>query len=551
MIVLGLIGRPDEPECHDAAACLLIDGRVVGAIEQERLSRRRHAPGEGPEPAARVLLARHGIAPAEVDAIGYAWAPEPLDVAAPRDYVERECTATSAFTETILPTLGPQLQQREIAFFDHHRCHAAHAYFLNAHPQAAILVVDGWGGDGSTSLYRAAGGELTLLERYRAHASLGVFYESAAYYAGLGWDAPGKLMGLSSYGTSSGQRFISFDPAAGAFETAAGGPVNSAPEWLELFERSAFPYRCAAPGVFDYLTFAADAQATVEDCALGLVERLCRLCDGRTLLLGGGVALNAQMNRKLVAAGTHDVVSSTVAPNDAGAAIGAAFLAEQAFGAGPSILPPGGAPPIFLGPPLDAADIEAAVRAAGVAATTPSDIAADTAQALERGEIVAWFEGASEFGPRALGARSLLASPARRESLDRLNAIKGRAPWRPSALSLLPSGFDALGIEPPVAGLTEYMLCTHAVGREHEASVLAGVHVDHTTRAQCVGAEQGIFAALLAALERSTGAAAVVNTSLNTGGRPMVFTPLDALTLWQQTPDVERLVLPPYVVTRR
>lgn len=524
---------------------------MAGALEQERLSRRRHAPGEGPEDAARALLSSHGLDPAEVDAVGYGWSDAPLPPGARPADGERAPVATAALTDAILPALGAELGCREIAFFDHHRCHAAHSYFLNPHPRADVLVVDGWGGDGSVSLYRADEGELTLLERYGQSASLGIFYEAAAYYAGLGWDAAGKLMGLSSYAPPGERRFVAFDAGAGSFHSTGSDDTTTAAGWLEIFERTAFPYCACSANTFDYLRFAADAQATVEECGLALTQRLHALSGAPALLLGGGVTLNAHMNRRLALAGIYASVASTVAPHDAGAAVGAALLAAQAQGDRVTPLAPGTAAPIFLGPAVPAADVEAALAYAGTEVRAPDDLVACAAQALARGELVAWFEGPSEFGPRALGARSLLANAGDRDNLHRLNRVKGRAPWRPSALSLEPRAFAALDVEPAVAGLTEYMLCTHRVGGAHQRRVRAGVHVDGTTRAQCLAGGPPAFAALLGALgEGSAGAGAVVNTSLNTGGRPMVLTPADAVALWRETPEIELLVMPPYAAAR-
>lgn len=551
MIALGLIGRPDVPECHDGAACLVIDGTVIGALEVERLSRRRHAPGEGPEAAARVLLSSHGISPHEVAAVGYGWA----DAQAPDDdqLSEETAVATAALTETILPSLGRELGCREIVFYDHHRCHAAHSYFLNEFPRADVLVIDGWGGDGSVSLYRAEDGDLQLLERYGEALSLGIFYETAAAYAGLGWNSAGKLMGLSSYAAPSERRFISFDASRGGFSTGFRGDTSSAGGWSEIFMRTAFPFCAGSANTFDYVRLAADVQATIEDCGVALVRRLHALSGSRALLLGGGVTLNAHMNRAIARSGIYAAVASTVAPHDAGAAVGAGLLAARQAGDRVAPLAPGSAPPIFLGPAVRLAEVEAALRAAGVDRETPDDLAAEVARSLSTGQLVAWFEGPSEFGPRALGARSLLAHPSRRTSLDRLNQVKGRAPWRPTALSLRADAFPDLLAEPPVAGLTEYMLCTHVVDEARQRDVQAGVHVDGTTRAQSVLNGPPAFSALLDQLRtgnQGDGVGAVVNTSLNTGGRPMVLTPAEAIKLWRDSPQIDRLVMPPYVVSR-
>jgi carbamoyltransferase len=283
--------------------------------------------------------------------------------------------------------------------------------------------------------------------------------------------------------------------------SANGSSVGGvALRWLYAFEDSVFPFRGRSTNVFDYAVFAADVQATLVECGLALAERL-HCCSGApALLLAGGGALNAHMNRDLAASGLWQAVAGTAAPHDAGAAVGAGFLAARLVGDQVKPRAPGTPPPIFLGPPVSGGDIEAALDRAGVDAGGRDDVFDVAATTLGRGGLVAWFEGSDEFGPRALGARSLLAPANTRDSLHRLNAVKGRAPWRPAALSLLPHAFAQLEIETPRDGLTEYMLCAHQVAPSSQREVSAGVHVDGTTRAQSVA--KGSLAQLLGGRSR-------------------------------------------------
>lgn len=561
MIVLGLIGRPDVPQCHDGAACLVIDGKVVGALEQERISRRRHAPGEGTEGAVLTLLDAYGVHPREIQVVGFAWA------YAPKGTVAEETTdipcgvhVSDHLTETILPTLASELGTREIIFFDHHLCHAASSYFLNPYEKADILVADGWGGDGSTSLFHVDQGRFRLLERYDKCWSLGMFYGAAAAYAKLGWWGAGKLMGLSSYGRASDMRFMTFDAASGSFSLdrrLRGDLVTGMNEeklgkqWLTAFEENIFPYTMSSANIFDYAPFAADVQLTVEEMGLALVARLRGLSGEDTLLLSGGVALNAHMNRRIAREGGYVRVSGTVAPNDGGTSFGAAMLAESLLGETPPPLPVEERP-MFFGPPVTTAAIEGALNRSGCAAVTmePNQLRAEVATAIGQGDVIAWFDGPNEFGPRALGARSLLASPRHRTTLDRINRVKGREAWRPAALSLTAEGFQTLDMEPPISGLSDYMLNMHLVGREQVARAPAGIHVDRTTRSQYVPESDAGFGALLSAVGEESGLPGVINTSLNVKGQPMMLTPDQAVELMAKCPDIDILVMPPYVVRR-
>ncbi|MEV0374399.1 carbamoyltransferase C-terminal domain-containing protein [Streptomyces sp. NPDC050636] len=561
MIVLGLVGRPDVPQCHDAAACLVIDGKVVGALEQERVSRRRHARGEGPEDAVRALLDAHGVHPSEVDAIGYAWADAPEGALMPETDIPCGVHVSDRLTATILPTLADKLGTQDIIFFDHHLCHAAQAYYLNPYPTADVLVADGWGGDGSTSLFHVDNGRFRLLERYDKCWSLGMMYGAASAYARLGWWGAGKLMGLSSYGRTSDLRFMTFDPQDASFRldgrlrgslTTARDWNRLGSQWLETYETSVFPFTPSSANAFDYAPFAADVQATVEELGLAITQRLRRLSGEDTLLLSGGVALNAHMNRRIALESGYAQVSGTVAPNDGGTVFGAAMLAEALLGKAPRPLSADEPPPIFFGPPVSTRVIEESLARQGVTARAldPEQLRKHTAESLSRGEVVAWFDGRSEFGPRALGARSLLASPRERSALDRLNRVKGREAWRPAALSLTADGFRRLGMEPPVNGLSDYMLCMHTVGDAEAPQAVAGVHVDRTTRGQYVPDDDNGFGALLAAVGDEAGLPAVINTSLNTKGEPMVLNPDQAVGLLTASQDIDQLIMPPYVVAR-
>jgi carbamoyltransferase len=561
MIVLGLIGRPDVSLCHDAAACLIVDGKVIGALEQERVSRRRYAPGEGPEGAVRTLLAAHGLHPSDIQAIGYAWQDVSTGVLEHGTDIPCGVQGSDQLTEAILPTLCSEMGTREIFFFDHHLCHAAQAYFLNPCDTADILVVDSSGGAGSTSLFHADQGRFRLLERYDNRWSLGAFYQAASAYATLSWSGAGKLMGLSSYGRPTGRRFMTFDPGKACFQLDGGlrGALTNGlswdwvgSAWLKAFEENVFPYTSSSVNTFDYAPFAADVQTTLEELSLGLTARLRHLSGEDTLLLAGGVVLNAHMNRRIARESGYRRVFGTVAPNDGGTAFGAALLAECVTGTIPRPLPGNDAQPIFFGPAVTTEAIETALGRHGVAAQmmAPDRLRARVAVALCAGEVVAWFNGPNEFGPRALGARSLLASPTHRTTLDRLNRVKGREPWRPAALSLTAAGFHALDMEPPVRGLSDYMLCTHRVSESRSHRAAAGVHVDGTSRAQYVPDDADCFGALLAAVGDESGLPGVINTSLNTRGQPMVLTPGQALELMVGTSEIEMLAMPPYLVRR-
>src|SRR5215217_594421 len=211
--ILGLIGRPDVKDCHDAAAALLRDGQVLVALEQERLSRRRHAFGESAAQAARSCLEEAGLTLDDVDYIAYGWL-EPLQQ--PGSTLEPEIVTSSELTPIILPpAVVPCRHAPLICFVRHHRAHMAASFHASGFAEAAGLILDGQGEDESISLWHGSGREMSKLRGYGVKSSLGMFYEAAAFYAGLGWDAAGKLMGLASYGSPDVEIDLAIDPGSG------------------------------------------------------------------------------------------------------------------------------------------------------------------------------------------------------------------------------------------------------------------------------------------------------------------------------------------------
>jgi carbamoyltransferase len=353
---------------------------------------------------------------------------------------------------------------------------------------------------------------------------------------------------------------MTFDPTDGEFRldptlqgVPAGGltPARLAHQWVDIFEASVFPYVAEGGNTFDYATFAADVQATLEEIGLALARWLRRRSAEETLLVAGGVALNAHLNRLLSRDAGYHTVASTTAPHDGGAAIGAGLLAAALLGEPVRRPEPEDPLRICLGPAVHTSAIEAALADSTVPrqAMEADKLRTEIAAALGRGEIVAYFDGPIEMGPRALGARSLLSSPRSRVTLDRINRIKGRAPWRPAALALTGDGFRCLDIEPRAVGLSEYMLCVHRVGPEAWRAVSAGVHVDGTSRAQYVPPDTD-FGGLLAAVAAESGVPAVINTSMNLRGQPMVLTPRHALELFDEAQHIDVLAMPPYLIRR-
>jgi carbamoyltransferase len=274
------------------------------------------------------------------------------------------------------------------------------------------------------------------------------------------------------------------------------------------------------------------------DLAAWLQERT----GGRRLAMAGGVALNCVANSRLWESGPYDEVWVQPAAGDAGTALGAALHVAADLGDRPRPMPTAA-----LGPGWGDHDLEAWLRRAGVRYHRPADVADEVAAVLAGNGIVGWYQGRSEFGPRALGHRSLLANPADAGNLTRLNDVKGREQFRPVA-PMVKSGRAAEIFEGPIP--SPYMLFVHRVRPEWRDRIPAVVHVDGTARVQTVDADdEPLVARMLDAFERRTGLPVVVNTSFNTAGRPMVDAPRDALECFGCAP-IDLLAIGPFVLRR-
>jgi carbamoyltransferase len=293
----------------------------------------------------------------------------------------------------------------------------------------------------------------------------------------------------------------------------------------------------------EHADLAASVQTRLEEVLLDLARWLRARTGGDRLTLAGGVALNCVANTRLHAESGYADVWVQPAAGDAGTALGGAL--HHAAGAGDAVQPIPGAD---LGRGWTEVEIENLLRTAQVDYERPDDVAEAVAEELAADGVVGWFQGRSEYGPRALGHRSLLANPGRRENLERLNDVKGREQFRPVAPMVLAERAPEIFARGPLP--SPYMLFVHDVAAEWRERIPAVVHVDGTARVQTVDDEhEPLVARMLRGFERRTGLPVVVNTSFNTAGRPMVDTPREALEVYGSAP-MSLLALGPFVVRR-
>ncbi|HEY5845190.1 MAG TPA: carbamoyltransferase C-terminal domain-containing protein [Microlunatus sp.] len=535
---------------HDSAAALVVDGRIVAAAEEERFSRRKHgkrpvpfSAWELPEAAIRWCLSVGGVAADELDAVGYSYDPSLVinDGAGHDPGWEDLRTTYARRAPHFLQTLLPDYDIGRFHFVRHHIAHAASAGLVAPFGDCAVLVADGRGEATSMLAGEYRDQKLDILATQHLPHSLGLLYEDLTAHLGFERSSDEyKVMAMAAYGTPRHLPLL----RQLVYTTGDGGFRTERIDWEAL----APARRPGAPGMESDLDprhadLAASIQAVLEEVLLELCFWLYDLTESENLALAGGTALNCVANTRLLAEGPFTDIWPQPAAGDSGTALGAALAVATELG--DRIAPMEGA---ALGRGWGDKEIEEALRTARIRYERPPDIAEAAAQVIADDGVVAWFQGRSEFGPRALGHRSLLAHPGQADNVERLNDIKGREQFRPVAPMVLLDRAGEIFSRGPLP--SPYMLFVHDVAPAWRDRLRAVTHVDHTARVQTVDADEDpLTARLLAVFAERTGIPVVVNTSLNTAGRPMVDSPRDALELFGSAP-VDALAIGPFLVRR-
>lgn len=534
---------------HDPAAALVIDGRVVAAAEEERFTRRKHgkqavpfATWELPVAAIRWCLEYGGVAAEEIDAIGYSYDPalmydEPIDPAGLDKDWEYLRTLYAERAPRFLKSAVPGLNPAVVHHVRHHVAHAASTALASPHPDTAVLVVDGRGERTSMLAGAYRDQKLDVLAAQHLPHSLGLLYESLTEHLGFVRSSDEyKVMAMASYGRP---RFAC-ELCERVYACGDGGFRTEPIDWERLA-----PRRRAGAVDLDpvHADLACSVQRVIEDVLLDLVRWLRDRTDGDALCLAGGVALNCVANSRIYAEGGFDRVWVQPASGDAGTALGAALSLAASFHE-----PIAAMPTARLGRGWSEEQIKAALDDAAVRYERPQDLASAVGDALAKNQLIGWFQGRAEFGPRALGGRSLLADPRHPSNLERLNAVKGREQFRPVAPMVLAERAAEIFTRGPLP--SPYMLFVHDVAESWRGRIPAVTHVDGTARIQTVDkTEDPRLHATISRFAEQTGVPVVVNTSFNTAGRPMVDTPRDALEVFGSSP-IDVLAVGPYLVRR-
>jgi carbamoyltransferase len=529
MIVLGVSGGLS----HDPAAAIVVDGKLVASAEEERFLRKKQAEGEYPINAMAYCLSDARVKLEDVDLIATGW---DAGLAPESGYIAGYNAALAGhefFEGQKLPSIQPVA---------HHVAHAYAACIGSGFDEASVLVVDGQGEVAATTLYHFTHGELRELGRVGIEDSLGHMYEAVTRFLGFRFGSEGKTMGLAAYGTPT-VKFpltmtadgyeVGLPRPIGAYDRRSSDVVHGWMDWLAhelpttparefVFDHPHARAKIRSPQIMQYADIAASAQSELQATLTHLAELTVNRTGSPNLVVGGGCGLNCSANGRLSLLPCVSDFYAFPASGDGGTAAGAALWAARS--AGETVQGPIGH--AYFGPGYSSEEIKRAIDTAGVRASHAPHIAERTAEAIGSGKVIGWFQGRAELGPRALGHRSIVADPTRKEMLETVNRIKGREMWRPLAPSMTADTASYLleGKGSP------FMLTAATIPVELRDTVPAVSHVDGTTRAQIVAPEtHPRYVELIKHLEAASGIGVVLNTSFNDESEPIVLTPRDAI----------------------
>ena len=532
---------------HDPSAVLFEDGDIVFGVEEERFTRQKHATNTFPENAIEACLDARGISLSDVSKVVIPWEPSLFPRSIPSVVSQAASQQESLLqrarfigwrvrSETQTGIFGRDAIERRLQEMDgstppvkthnHHASHAASAFYPTSFDEALVVTLDARGERDSTVVWR---GDETGIERLRSYDytnSLGYFYGGVTKFLGFyANNGEGKVMGLAPYGSPNEDienvlRSVvktgvdyditelsqSFKYATKRLEELFGRPRKQSPTDFTQWEKD--------------LAYAA--QSLVEEIVTDIVRTYCDRLGIGNVALAGGVALNCKMNKRVMELDCVDDLFIQPVSNDAGSAVGAGMLEFR-----PDEVPAMNT--VYWGPEYSSDQIADTLETNKIDYSRPDDLERVVAERLADGALVGWFQGRLEMGPRALGNRSILADPRTRDSLDRVNKfVKHREEWRPFAPSMLEEAADEYLVN---AESSPYMIKTFDPYEEKVEDITAVLHpADDTTRPQTVREDQNPrYYRLLKEFEDITGVPAVLNTSFNDHGEPIVNTPSEAV----------------------
>ncbi len=557
MISLGI----NYSEMHDSAACIARDGHILFAVAEERLSRLKH-DARFPSLSIEACLAAAGIRADQLDFVCFGWPPAieamkhdlkcMVTGSLPLNYVDLVSTVRRNLNHTRKQNGKKQFLARfptkaQFRFVEHHLAHAISAYSFSGFDDAAVLVLDGRGAWEASSLWHGRDGRLEHMWTIPWPNSLGLFYAQFTQYLGFQpYSDEWKVMGLAPYGEPGINLRDFIIPDDNPYKVSTRLLLDDKPAPLAGITARLGPQREAESEIDPkHKNLAFAVQDACEEAMMTLARAAVAKTGSRNICLAGGVALNSKANGKILSSGIVDRIFVQPAAGDDGVCLGAALA---------PYLDNGGKLPMhkmrhaYLGAENSDEEIEKALTTYKLRATRVADPAAAAAEMLANGKILGWVQGRMEFGPRALGARSILADPRDPEMNAKVNnAVKFREWWRPFAPSMLA---EVAGEYIESATDSPFMILTAQVKPEKRAVIPSVTHVDGSARPQTVERDVNpLYWRLIREFGNRTGVPVVMNTSFNLRGEPIVSTPTDAVRTFF-TSGMDALVIGSFVVEK-
>jgi carbamoyltransferase len=592
---------------HDSAAALLIDEDVVAAAHEERFTRKKH-DNSFPKNAVAYVLSEYGLELSDLNAVVFYDKPylkferllETYHAFAPRglgsflnaipEWIKKKLFMRSLIWKELEDIHGKKIKNRPpLLFPEHHLSHAASAFYPSPFETAAILTVDGVGEWATTTIGLGKGNNISIIKEMRFPHSLGLLYSAFTYYCGFKVNSGEyKLMGLAPYGHKNGNRTEhykkiilehlidlkddgSFLLNMNYFNFATGFRMCDDLKWTELFGLP--PRPAESEPTQEYMDMALAIQKVTEEIMLRLAKTAKELTSARFLVMAGGVALNCVANSRLQESGLFEDIWVQPAAGDAGGALGAALAAYYIWmnkSRSPVKNEFDSMHGSLLGPKFSENDTLKTARKYGAVfkkCGSFENLCKDTAEILSNGNVVGWFQGRMEWGPRALGNRSILGDPRNPEMQKKLNLkIKYREGFRPFAPSVL---LEDVSEYFETSKASPYMLFTTPVAKSRRkpqtpenkplyerlytlrSDIPAITHLDYSARLQTVSQKTNeAYWKLINAFKKKTGYGIIVNTSFNVRGEPIVCTPEDAFRCFMNT-EMDYLVIGNFFFDKR
>ena len=552
---------------HDISAALIKDGEVLGVIEEERLNRIKHTPGlcwggKEPELSMQWLFDAFGVRDSDIDAVAisyhmnsYLAVKTIVDAVVAnlrrmtlKNIIKQRIGSDDPAAKVVYGNIVgyfynrkkflAQLRRRFKRVFEikHHLCHAASAFRMSGFDKANILVIDGLGEDHSTSLFIGDANTISKpIRQYSQYQSMGMLYKTITFLLGFGYFGDGKLMGLSSYGE--------FDPKYEGILEVSRHDYRVNLEQIRMVGPYARRYKMGDPILQEHKNIAKTIQTQLERAAVQLAEYLYKITGYRKLCIAGGVGLNCNMNGALIGQDFVDELFVQPGAMDMGTAIGGALEAYAMLGHESKTT----LKTVAYGPGYSDEQIEAALKRAGLSYYRSADAPKEAAQMIADNKIVGWFQGRMEFGPRALGYRTIMGNPCNPEMKDLVNKVKDRELWRPLAPSVL---YEDTADWFEDAADSAFMTLNFKYKDGMGEKVPSVRHTDNTARIQTVHEDENPrYHRCISEFKKLTGASMIMNTSFNRRIEPIVCSIENAIETFLKTP-IDYLVASDFVVSK-